>query len=106
MEFWQKQGIWSSISNLKPIYTEPRDKVSFSNAMTEYYDKIKDPNAKGAIFMGVCRGKISEGLDFADLNGRGVIIVGLPFPPLKDPRVILKKRYLDNCRSTNQDVSG
>ncbi|XP_044748061.1 regulator of telomere elongation helicase 1 homolog isoform X2 [Coccinella septempunctata] len=106
MEYWQNHGIWSSITNLKSIYTEPRDKVSFSNAMTEYYDKIRDPTAKGAIFMGVCRGKISEGLDFADLNGRGVIIVGLPFPPLKDPRVILKKRYLDNCRSTNQEYIG
>ncbi|XP_045480526.1 regulator of telomere elongation helicase 1 homolog [Harmonia axyridis] len=106
MEYWQKQGIWSGISNLKSIYTEPRDKVSFSNAMTEYYDKIKDPSAKGAIFMGVCRGKISEGLDFADLNGRGVIIVGLPFPPMKDPRVILKKRYLDTCRSSNQEYIG
>ncbi|KAK9875897.1 hypothetical protein WA026_009684 [Henosepilachna vigintioctopunctata] len=106
MEFWQKWGIWSSISEFKPIYTEPRDKVSFTNTMTEYYDKIKDSNCKGAIFMGVCRGKISEGLDFADLNGRGVMIIGLPFPPLKDPRVILKKKYLDNCRSTNQEYIG
>jgi hypothetical protein len=34
----------------------------------------------------VCRGKVSEGLDFADANGRAVVITGLPFPNTKDPR--------------------
>lgn len=37
----------------------------------------------------------SEGLDFADTFGRGVIITGLPFPPKMDPRVILKMQFLD-----------
>ena len=31
--------------------------------------------------------QVSEGLDFADMNGRAVIITGLPFPPRMDPRV-------------------
>lgn len=84
---------------------EPRDKDAFNNVMTEYYAKIRDPKVKGAIFMGVCRGKVSEGLDFADINGRGVIITGLPYPPLKDPRVILKKRYLDICNASDKQVS-
>lgn len=73
--------------------------------MTEYYAKIQDINFKGAIFMGVCRGKVSEGLDFADVNGRAVVIVGLPYPPLKDPRVILKKQYLDICNAKDKEVS-
>lgn len=63
--------------------------------MNDYYTKIKDSTCKGAIFMGVCRGKVSEGLDFIDANGRAVIIIGLPYPPIKDPRVILKRQYLD-----------
>lgn len=41
----------------------------------------------------------SEGLDFANTFGRGVIITGLPFPPKMDPRVILKMKFLDEmCR--------
>uniref|UniRef100_W5M0Q7 Regulator of telomere elongation helicase 1 n=1 Tax=Lepisosteus oculatus TaxID=7918 RepID=W5M0Q7_LEPOC len=40
----------------------------------------------------------SEGLDFSDSNGRGVIITGLPFPPRMDPRVILKMQFLDEMR--------
>lgn len=54
--------------------------------------------------MAVCRGKVSEGLDFADANGRAVLIVGLPFPPLKDPRVMLKQRYLEEIRTAEKQV--
>lgn len=73
--------------------------------MNEYYQKIQDPSHKGAIFMAVCRGKVSEGLDFADANGRAVLITGLPFPPLKDPRIILKQRYLEETRSQDKEVT-
>ena len=31
--------------------------------------------------------KVSEGLDFANNNGRAVIITGLPYPPRMDPKV-------------------
>lgn len=72
--------------------------------MNEYYQKIQDPNLKGAIFMAVCRGKVSEGLDFANANGRAVLVTGLPFPPLKDPRVILKQRYLDENKFSGKEV--
>lgn len=45
--------------------------------------------------MGVCRGRISEGLDFSDDAARCVIIVGIPYPQMTDPKVVLKKEYLD-----------
>ena len=84
---------------------EPQSKDAFVNTMHEYYEKIKDPSSKGAIFMAVCRGKVSEGLDFADYNGRAVLITGLPFPPMMDPRVILKKKYLEENKSKEKEVS-
>ncbi len=31
--------------------------------------------------------QVSEGLDFADDFGRAVIVTGISFPPLKDPKV-------------------
>lgn len=74
----------------------------------------------GAVFFAVCRGKVrsygarekssarspflylfllimqvSEGLDFADANGRAVIVTGLPYPPKFDARVLLKRCLLD-----------
>lgn len=57
--------------------------------------------------MAVCRGKVSEGLDFADINGRAVIITGLPYPPYMDPKIRLKKQYLgENRTRENEMLSG
>ncbi|CAB3234768.1 unnamed protein product [Arctia plantaginis] len=106
-EMWQSEGIWSSINNIKPIFVEPQRKDTFNTIINEFYSKIRDPSTRGACFMAVCRGKVSEGLDFADMNGRAVIITGLPFPPLKDPRIILKKKYLEELRvKDKQFLSG
>ena len=66
--------------------------------MDQYYSAIfggGKSSRNGAILMGVCRGRISEGLDFSDNAARCVIVVGIPFPRMVDPKVILKKDYLD-----------
>lgn len=47
----------------------------------------------GGLLMAVCRGKVSEGIDFADHHARTVVLVGIPFPNVKDPKVNLKKNY-------------
>lgn len=99
---WQISGIWSEIHKYKPIFIEPREKGSFSNIMNEFYTQIQ--KTEGACFMAVCRGKVSEGLDFADINGRAVIITGLPYPPLKDPRIMLKREYLERNRNEQNQV--
>jgi Rad3-related DNA helicase len=49
--------------------------------------------------MGVCRGKLSEGIDFSDDAARCVIMVGIPYPKFNDPNVIMKKHYLDSKKS-------
>ena len=41
----------------------------------------------------MARGKISEGIDFADAMCRGCIVLGIPYPGLKDPGVILKREF-------------
>ena len=57
--------------------------------------------------MAVCRGKVAEGLDFADDNGRAVLITGLPYPPYKDARVELKRQFLDDqLKSSNGSMTG
>lgn len=68
--------------------------------MKEYLETIgsidDDPEENwGAVLMGVCRGKVSEGIDFSDDAARCVIVIGMPFPQLNDPTVILKQHYLD-----------
>lgn len=104
---WQSTGLWSTITQKKPIYVESQSKDGFGHVMNEFYKKIQDPGARGAIFLAVCRGKVSEGLDFADANGRAVLITGLPYPPMMDPRVLLKQRYLDEMKlKDKQTLSG
>ena len=39
----------------------------------------------------VCRGKVSEGIDFSDELCRAVFMVGIPYPPVQDKRIELKK---------------
>ena len=69
--------------------------------MDEYYSSVKVGN--GACLMAVCRGKVSEGLDFTDDNGRAVIITGIPYAPAKDPHVMAKQQYL-NSKISNKET--
>ena len=52
--------------------------------MEEFYEHAE---AGGSILFAVCRGKVSEGIDFADAKARAVIITGMPYPALTDPKV-------------------
>ncbi|XP_067000771.2 regulator of telomere elongation helicase 1 homolog [Anabrus simplex] len=101
-EEWQNDGMWAKISALKPIFVEPQSKDDFTSTMDGYYAQVQDPSTRGACFMAVTRGKVSEGLDFADFNGRAVIITGLPYPPFKDPRVVLKQKYLQEIQAQDK----
>ena len=57
--------------------------------------KEKAMSQKGAIMMAVCRGKLSEGIDFTDKLARAVFLVGVPYPPTTDKKIECKKKYLD-----------
>lgn len=101
-QMWTEAGIWSTLNDIKPIFTEPRNKEEFNQTVKDYYETVK--NRKGAIYMAVLRGKVSEGIDFNDHNARAVIICGIPFPPSFDPRVVLKKNYLDSNRNKENQL--
>ncbi|OXB67837.1 hypothetical protein ASZ78_005519 [Callipepla squamata] len=101
LEYWREHDFARRIEEVKPMFVEPRNKGSFAEVIDAYYGKIACPKSNGAAFLAVCRGKASEGLDFADINGRGVIITGLPFPPRMDPRVVLKMQFLNEMKKTS-----
>ena len=92
IEFWQSENTWARLAMKKALIVEPRAAADFPDAVNEFKSAL---SRGGAIFFGVCRGKISEGLDFADRAGRSVILTGIPFAAKGDPRVELKKQYLD-----------
>lgn len=48
-----------------------------------------------AALFAVIRGKLSEGQNFPDEAGRAVILVGVPYPNIKDPRVKAQREYYE-----------
>ena len=96
-----EKGVWSSLLKHKRIVEEPRSSNHCQQAIKDFQTKLEDGSKKGVAFFAVCRGKVAEGLDFADKNGRAVIIVGIPFPSVTDPKVVAKKKFLNHERKEN-----
>jgi Rad3-related DNA helicase len=46
---------------------------------------MEEAKNTGSVLMGVCRGKLSEGIDFSDDAARCVIVFGIPYPNYQAP---------------------
>lgn len=131
---WSETGQWSQMNARKPVFVEPRggSQEDFEAVLKGYYSaihqgtkpalgkrrKAKKVNSncltatkvedctEGAAFLAVCRGKVSEGIDFSDDNARVVIIVGIPFPNINDIQVAEKKKYNDTYKCSKNLLSG
>ena len=80
-------GLWTQMNNIKEVFVEPKDRNALAKVAQEYRNRVNAPGSLGAVLMAVCRGKVSEGIDFADRDARAVVITGIPFPAFKDPKV-------------------
>ncbi|RCV12847.1 hypothetical protein SETIT_2G300600v2 [Setaria italica] len=130
---WSQTGQWARLNAQKHVFVEPKGSTEeLEPVLKGYYDAIlgKAPVKKGrggarqiaknrlsrnssqesakagAALLAVCRGKVSEGIDFSDDNARVVVIVGIPFPNINDVQVKLKKRYNDSYKSSKYLLSG
>eukprot|EP00497_Spongosphaera_streptacantha_P000955 TRINITY_DN1647_c0_g1_i1.p1 TRINITY_DN1647_c0_g1~~TRINITY_DN1647_c0_g1_i1.p1 ORF type:complete len:280 (+),score=24.90 TRINITY_DN1647_c0_g1_i1:261-1100(+) len=111
---WKANGIWSRIEKIKQPYVEPRgsDKKSteeFEKGIATYRSicegKIPRRNGiTGAIYFAVHRGKVAEGIDFADRQARAVLLCGIPFPHFKDQQIKFKKKWNDKMASKKEKV--
>lgn len=90
---WEDEGFIDIIEKSAKVYLEPNESSRFKRIRTDFENDIE--NGWTAVLMGVCRGKVSEGLDFSDRAAWAVIVIGIPYAVYYDPKVILKKRYLD-----------
>ncbi|KAI6193490.1 Fanconi anemia group J protein [Aphelenchoides besseyi] len=88
----REQNRWSSLMEQKTLCIEPTKRSETQLAFREFDVAVRE--GRGAIMFAVCRGKMSEGIDFADCHCRAVVIVGIPYPPLMDARIVLKRRFL------------
>ncbi|NXC41899.1 FANCJ protein, partial [Penelope pileata] len=106
---WMHTGLWKNLELVKTVIAEPQGgaKSDFDELLKIYYDAIKFKGEKdGALLIAVCRGKVSEGLDFCDENARAVITIGIPFPNVKDLQVELKRKYNDQHKTTRGLLPG
>ncbi|CAK5084120.1 unnamed protein product [Meloidogyne enterolobii] len=110
VEFWKNlklangQQFWALLECQKQLFIEQKDKFNIPILLKDF-DSAVYGSVGGALLFAVCRGKLSEGIDFADSHCRSLIIVGIPFPPLFDSRVILKKSYLLEAANTKNKNS-
>ncbi|KAL0235850.1 hypothetical protein GEMRC1_002432 [Eukaryota sp. GEM-RC1] len=109
-EYWNKEEIGQALQDrlelffereIKGVGEESHDgKVDHNEVLQNFKNSVTQE--KHALLFGVCRGKASEGLDFKDRVGRLVMIPGIPYPQLYDPRVVLKRQYLDENKKNHQ----
>lgn len=112
LEVWKRLGpgpdrgrpsIWEHLQRRKRIVAEERDSSAFAAAILAHKANVDAGN--GSMLLAVCRGKVSEGIDFSDQYGRAVIITGLPYPSAFDPRVVLKREIADEQKRLRQAPS-
>ena len=102
---WEAGGVMARIRERKVVVMEPRVSGEMAECIVGYQKAIageRPAGLTGAVMLAVCRGKVSEGLDFADANGRAVIITGLPYPALHEPKVRIKREYLDGKHAASR----
>ena len=93
---WEKSKIISEISRYKEFCQDKHDQ-ELNKAVLDLYQKSNSSRElKGGILFSVCRGSCSEGMNFKNDYARLVIVVGIPYAYLGDPKTQLKKEYQDD----------
>ncbi|NYT02865.1 MAG: ATP-dependent DNA helicase [Methanosarcinales archaeon] len=59
----------------KKLYLEPRSSEEVATVLAEFF---RQGGLKGAVLLGVCGGKLAEGIDYKGETLNGVAVVGLP----------------------------
>ena len=99
---WQVKGnvaakpIWDRLQETKPIFRESKATTGSDDVLDRYSQAIA--NGRGGLLLSVIGGKMSEGINFSDALGRGVVVVGLPFPNLQSAQWKAKLEHVE--RST------
>ncbi|KAH2187438.1 ATP-dependent DNA helicase chl1 [Aspergillus fumigatus] len=88
------ETILSLIEREKSILYEGRDMGPKTDDLLQEYTRTID-SGQGALLLSVVGGKLSEGINFSDKLGRGVLIIGLPFPNIRSAVWQAKIQYVE-----------
>ena len=82
----------------------------FHEVLKKYRQKVREISKgenKCCILASVCRGKLSEGIDFSDNESRCVIIIGTPLGYYGDSRIEIKMKIMDKkCSLQESEMNG
>lgn len=83
---WQREKVgsmntWTCLERHKVVLKESKGSSSVDDVLQCYTKAVE--GGRGALLMSVVGGKLSEGINFSDKLGRGVVVVGLPFPNIQ-----------------------
>jgi chromosome transmission fidelity protein 1 len=88
------QTTLSLIERKKKILHESREAATTTDALLQEYTEAVE-SGSGALLLSVVGGKLSEGINFSDRLGRGVLIIGLPFPNIRSAVWQAKIKYIE-----------
>ncbi|OON15536.1 hypothetical protein X801_08659 [Opisthorchis viverrini] len=98
LDSWLAEFYAAVDQSVMSLSRSPRRPISTSSAASQYHSHSSQ--ITGALVLAVCRGKVSEGLDFADAYGRLVIAVGIPYPAFNNPQVQQKREFNDRANKS------
>ncbi|VEU35337.1 unnamed protein product [Pseudo-nitzschia multistriata] len=74
---WDATGVLKDLTRTKLVFIETKDVVETTLALDNF--RRACDSGRGAVFLSVARGKVSEGINFDRHYGRAVVMFGVPF---------------------------
>jgi DNA excision repair protein ERCC-2 len=90
---WMKTGLVEQILRHKLIFLEKKNQTEMDEVIQDFKEAIR--RGRGAVFICVARGKVSEGIDFKDHLGRCSIVAGIPYQYTKSRALLCRTEYLE-----------
>ncbi|MCJ1475199.1 ATP-dependent DNA helicase chl1 [Lambiella insularis] len=87
-------SLWTELSIQKAVFRESKEVLSAEDTLRDYSNAISA--GRGGLLLSVVGGKMSEGINFSDNLGRGIVVVGLPFPNIQSAEWKAKLEYIES----------
>ena len=86
------KNTWDRLHLKKDVFRESKS-AGVDEVLNQYSQAIH--SGRGGLLLSVMGGKLSEGINFSDALGRGIVVVGLPFPNIQSPQWKAKLEYIE-----------